>query len=102
MILLGYVRSPFSDFGSYLRIVVGLDEEDVQLILKQYISHFITFELSPGIYTIQDISHAIHTFSGHEGRLQIEYDDMNMKLKINLTRASESFMSLRFGKKSFF
>ena len=101
IILLGYVRSPFRDFESYLRIVVGLDEEDIQLILKQYKSHFITYELSPGIYTIQDISHTVRTFSGHEGRLQIEYDDINKKTKINLTRAGEVFMSLRFDEKSF-
>ena len=99
---MGYVRSPFRDFESYLRIVVDLDEEDIQLFLKQYNSHFIIYEISPGIYTIQDISHAVHTFSGHEGRLQIEHDDINMKTKINLTRAGESFMSLRFDRKSFF
>ena len=32
--LIGYSRSPFQDFESYLRIVIGLDEEDIQLILK--------------------------------------------------------------------
>ena len=35
IISLCYSRSPFRDFESYLRIVVGLDEEDIQLILKQ-------------------------------------------------------------------
>ena len=65
IVILGYSRSLFRDFESYLRIVVCLDEEDVQLILKEYNSHFITSELTPGIYTIQDISDAIHTFSGH-------------------------------------
>ena len=38
--LLGYVRSPFRDFESYLRIVVGVHEEDIQLISKQYSSYF--------------------------------------------------------------
>ena len=33
--LLGYARSLFRDFESYLRILVGLDEEDIQLILKE-------------------------------------------------------------------
>ena len=102
IILLCYVRSPFRDFESYLRIVVGLDEKDIQLILKQYISQFITYELSPGIYTIQDISHAVRTFYGHVGRLQIEYVDIHMKTKINLTRAGGRFMLLRFDEKSFF
>ena len=49
MLLMGYDASPFRDFESYLRIVVGLDEEDIQLILKQYNSQFITYELTPGI-----------------------------------------------------
>ena len=47
ILLLGYTRSHFRDFESYLRIVVGLDEEDIQLILKQYNSNFITYELTP-------------------------------------------------------
>ena len=35
ILLLGYNRSLFRDFEIYLRIVVGLEEEDIQLILKQ-------------------------------------------------------------------
>ena len=69
---LGYTRSPFRDFESYSRIVVGSDEEDIHLILKQYNSHFIPYELTPGIYTIQDISDTIHTFSGLSEIKQIE------------------------------
>ena len=49
LLLLGYARSPLRDFESYLRIVVGLDEEDFQLILKEYNSHFVTYDLTPGI-----------------------------------------------------
>ena len=44
VLLLGYSASPFRDFESYLRLVVGLDEEYIQLILKEYNSHFITYE----------------------------------------------------------
>ena len=40
--ILGYAWSPFRDFEMYLRIVVGLDEDDNQLILKQYTSNFVT------------------------------------------------------------
>ena len=72
MLLLHYSRSPFRDFESYLRMVVGLDEEVIQLILKQYFSPFITYELTPGTYTTQDISNAVHTFSVHSEILQIE------------------------------
>ena len=35
MFLMGYARSAFRDFATYLRIVVGLNGEDIQLILKQ-------------------------------------------------------------------
>ena len=37
MLLKGYARSPIRDFESYLRIVIGLDEDDIQLFSKQYI-----------------------------------------------------------------
>ena len=72
LLLLDYGRSLFRDSESYLRIVVGLDEEDIQLILKEYNSHFITYELTPGIYTIQDISDPIQTFSGHKETIRLE------------------------------
>ena len=34
ILLVGYSRSPFRDFESYLRSVVALAEENIQLILK--------------------------------------------------------------------
>ena len=52
ILLMGYARSLFRDFESYLRIVVGLEEDDIQLILKQYNEKFFTYELDPGNYTI--------------------------------------------------
>ena len=39
---MGYAISPFRDFESYLRIVVHLDEDDIQLISKQYNANFVT------------------------------------------------------------
>ena len=52
ILLLGYSRSLCRDFESYLKILVGLPEEDIQLILNENNSHFITHELNPGIYSI--------------------------------------------------
>ena len=49
ILLLGYSRSLFRDFESYLRFVIDLPEEDIQLILKEYNSHFNTYDLTPGI-----------------------------------------------------
>ena len=86
MLLLGYVRSPFRNFESYLRIVVGLDEDDIQLILKQYNSHFVTYELDPGTYTIQDLQQPVHPLGDHEGTLKNEYDDISTKTKLILPR----------------
>ena len=46
---MGYALSPFRDFESYLRIVAGLDEDDIQIVLQQYNSNFITDKKHQGI-----------------------------------------------------
>ena len=51
-LLMGYSRSPLRDFESSLSIVVGLDEDDIQLILKQNNSSFVTQKITLAIYTI--------------------------------------------------
>ena len=79
MSLMGCDTSPFKNFVSYLRIVVGLDEEDIQENLKKYKSKFVSYELTPGICTIQDLLDAVQTFAGHQETLQIEYDDISIK-----------------------
>ena len=40
---MGYARSPFGDSESYLRVVVGLDEDDIQLSLTQCNSNFVNY-----------------------------------------------------------
>ena len=88
-----------------MRIVVGLDEEDFQLILKQYNSHFITYK-TPGNYTIKDISDTIHTFSGHSEIIQIDNDDITVKTKTILKyiggQKKFGLGTLRFDERSFF
>ena len=91
ILLMGYARSPFRDFEKYLSIIVGLDEDDIQLTLKQNNSTFVTYQLPPGIYTIEDVSKAVYTMGDHEGTLQIEYDDDSMKTKPFLTRFGSTF-----------
>ena len=103
ILLMGYARSLFRDFESYLRIVVGLEEDDnIRLILKQYNEKFITYELDPGNYTIENHKKAVHPLGDHEGTLQIEYDDLDKKVKLILTRFGETFGTLWFDEKSFF
>ena len=55
MLLMGYARTPCRNFESYLRMVVGLDEEHLLLFLKQYNSNFVPNELSPGVYLTKDL-----------------------------------------------
>ena len=98
---MGYARSPFGDFESYLRFVVGLDEHDVQFILEQNNSNFVTYEISLGFHTIKGISEAVYTWGDVDGTIQIEYD-ISMKTKLILTRFRSTFGSLNFDKGSFF
>ena len=93
---------PFLDFESYLRIVVGLDEDDIQLILNQNIATFVTYELDPGIYKIQELQEAVHLLGDHEGTLQIEYDDISMKTNFILKRLGGTSGNLSFQEKLFF
>ena len=102
ILLKGYASSQFRDFESYLRIIVGLEEHDIQLILKQYNEKLVSYELDPGNYTIEDIQKAVYPLGDHEGTLKIEYDDLNKKVKLILTRFGETFGTLRLDKKSFF
>ena len=67
-----YARSRFRDFERYPKIVVGLDEDGIQLILKQYNAVFVTYELDPGICTIEDLQEVIYPLGDHEGTLQFE------------------------------
>ena len=99
---MGYARSPFRDFESYLRIVIGLEEDNVRLSIKQYNEKFVTYELDPGNYTIEDLQKAVYPLGDHEDTLQIEYDDLNKKFKLILTRFGSIFGTSRFDKKSFF
>ena len=59
MLLLSYARSPFRGFESYLRNVVGFDGEDIRLALKQHNSNFVTYQIPPGIYSINDTSEIV-------------------------------------------
>ena len=99
---MGYARSPSRDFESSLRIPFGLNEDDIQLIFKQYVSNFVYFEISPSIYTIKDFLEAVYEMGDHEETLKIEYYDFSMIAKHLLKQFVGSFGTLRLGEKSFF
>ena len=103
-ILAGYTRSVFQDFGSFLRTQIDLIEDDLKLVLDEYNSSFITYELEPGIYTFKDISEALlkilqPEYPGYQNAIEIEYDDITMKTKLFVRY---SITAMRFDEKSFF
>ena len=103
-IVADYVRSVFQDFESYLRTEVDLVEDDIKLVLDEYNSNFITFELEPGIYTFKDISEALFNilqteYPGSSNVINIEYDDITGKTKLVVR---DGIIAIRFDEKSFF
>ena len=59
--LLVYARSSFGDNETCVRVVDGLDEDDVQLILRLHNSNFFTYETPPNIYSFKDIPEVVYT-----------------------------------------
>ena len=103
-ILAGYTRSVFQDFESFLRTQIDLIEDDLKLVLDEYNSSFITYELEPGIYTFKDISEALFIIlqsecPGPNNVIDIEYDDITMKTKLVV---NIGIIAIRFDEKSFF
>ena len=58
-ILAIYISSVFQDFESLLRTQIDLVEDDIKLVLDEYSSRFITYELEPGVYSYREISEAL-------------------------------------------
>ena len=80
-LLMVYARSPFREFESSLRVVICFDEDDIQLILKQYIPNFLFCKLTSGNYINKDIAKAVYPQGDHEGTLKIEHYDITKKTK---------------------
>ena len=71
-LLLNYTQTPFRDFETYLRSLTGLKEDDIQLLLKQYNSKFNLYEISPGIYTFEDLCEVLSRAFGKEFEIRRE------------------------------
>ena len=103
-ILAIYTRSVFRDFESFLRTQIVLVEDDIKLVLEEYNSNFITYELDPGIYNFKDISEVLFNilqseYPGSSNVIDIEYDDITMKTKLIVR---DGIIAMRFDEKSFF
>ena len=80
-------RSIFQDFESFLRTAVDLVEDDIRLVLDEYNSSFITYELEPGIYTFKDLSDALlkilqPDYERYDDAIDIVFDDVTMKAEL--------------------
>ena len=87
LIISGYTRSVFQDSESYLRTEIDLVEDDIRLVSDEYNSGFITYEISPGIYTTKYVSDILLKFlqseyEGYHKAVDIEFDDITRKIKI--------------------
>ena len=102
--LASYVSSVFQDFESFLRAQIDLVEDDIKLVLDEHNSSFITYEISPGIYSYRDLSEALfyilqseYPQSGSE--ILIRLDDITRKTKLVVGYGN---IAIRFDEKSIF
>ena len=103
-ILAIYTRSVFQDSESFLRIQIDLVEDDIKLVLDEYNSIFITYELAPGIYTYRDIAEALYYILQSEypssgSEILLRLDDITRKTKLVVR---SGIIAIRFDEKSFF
>ena len=103
-IVAGYVSSVFQDVENYLRTEVDLVQVDVKLVLDEYNSSFITYELDPGIYTFKDLSEALFSilqseYPGPSNVIDIEFDEITRKTKLVVRDGNTA---INFDEKSFF
>ena len=74
------------------------------MVLDEYNSSFITYELDPGIYNFKDNSEALFNilqseYPGPSNVIDIEFDDITMKTKLVV---KHGIIAIRFDEKSFF
>ena len=103
-ILAIYTRSAFQDFESFLRTQIDFVEDDIKLVLDEYNSGFITYELEPGIYSFKEISEALFyilqsEYTQSNSEILIRLDDVTRKIKLVV---NSGIIAVRFDEKSFF
>ena len=99
-----YTSSVFQDFENFLSTQIDLVEDDIKLLLDEYNSSYVTYELDPGIYTYKDLAIALfnilqHKYPSSNSEILIRLDDITRKTKL-LVRSG--IIAIRFDEKSFF
>ena len=103
-ILAIYTSSVFQDFESFLRTQIDLVEDDIKLVLDEYNSNFVTYELVPGIYSYRDMAEALYYILQFEypqssSEILIRLDDITRKTKLVVR---SGIIAIRFDENSFF
>ena len=103
-ILAMYVDSVLQDLESFLRTEVDLVKDDVRLVLDEYNSSSITYELEIGIYFSKDFSKALKRilqpeYDGYYDVIGIENDEITMKTKLFV---GEGILFIKFDELPFF
>ena len=103
-ILAGYTSSIFQHFASYLGAEFDLVEEDIGLVLDEYNSNVITYELPPGINIFTNLSefhlgHLQNENGGVNNTVVFEIIDISKKTELVVT---PSIIAIKFEEKSFF
>ena len=85
-ILAIHASSVFQDFENFLTTQIDLIEDDIKLVLEEYNSSFVTYELDPGIYNYKDLAIALFNILQHEypssnSEILIRLDDITRKTK---------------------
>ena len=99
-----YTGSVFQDLESSLRTQIDLIEDDVKLVLDEYSSSFITYELEPGIYSYREISEALFNNlqlenPSSDSKILIRLDDITRKTKLVV---GSGIIAIRFDEKFLF
>ena len=79
-------------------------ENDVKLVLDEYNSSFITYELEPGFYSYREVSEALFNilqleYPSSDSEILIRLDDITGKTKLVV---NSDIIAIRFDEKSFF
>ena len=79
-------------------------EDDIKLVLDEYNSSFVTYELQPGIYTFKDLFGALFNifqpeYPGPSDVIHVELNDITRKTKLVV---GSGIIAIRFDEMSFF
>ena len=82
-----YVDSINQDFQSFLRTQIDLVKDDFRVVLDEYNSSFIPYDLESRIYTFKDNSEGLFNnlhpeYRVYNNSVDIEFDDITLKIKL--------------------